>query len=199
MNKSASIDTSLYGLTKNNNGYFKSEKQRAFLISKFGEFCADDEYIVLGSGSGVAKSTTWIDTFKLSEDRSRIVSIYRRYNNSKGAKDRFIWKALSNEAYLAVLDEREAYRQDSNKRYLETLEGYNLKCAIGAVKDAIKKYREFKAFIKFLKDQPRELTAKESTFADDSLFQVKKNFTQEWEKYRTHKSEIKKYRELLGK
>lgn len=94
------IAISLYSLTKHNNGNFKSEKQRAFLTSKFGQFCADDEYIVNGAGSGVAKGTTWIDTFKLSEDRSKIVSVYRSYLTSKGAKDRFTWLAVSDDEYI---------------------------------------------------------------------------------------------------
>lgn len=192
-----SIDASLYGLTKRNNGNFKSEKQRAFLTSKFGQFCAKDEYLVLGSGMGVAKNTTWVDIFKLSADGSKIESIYRSYTSSKGAKDRFTWVAMPDDEYIIKKEadaiERERFKKEQDALYLE-----NRKEAFERTKTEVKlALDEKRAMIKYFKAKAVE--AKGNKELNDKLINdyivvsgvVQKKIAEKWACYRGLQQDIK--------
>lgn len=180
-----SIDASLYGLTKRNNGNFKSEKQRAFLTSKFGQFCAKDEYLVLGSGMGSAKNTTWVDIFKLSADGSKIESIYRSYTSSKGAKDRFTWVAMPDDEY----NDQQSKLKDSNKEFYRD-QIKSIKEHISGVRlEFSKKLIEYRKFEKFCNDSNREFDSKNARY----LFSINDIIRD----YRRFKDDIARYEKLL--
>jgi len=78
------LNASFRSLVKNNNGFFKSEKQASFLLSKCD---ADNEFVIAESAFGNA----YLDIFKCDNN-----GIYKVVRSAKKSADKVIWERDEN-------------------------------------------------------------------------------------------------------
>ena len=93
-----SISKSLFSLVKNNNGFFKSDKQAAFLLSQ----CQEEYSYVGGNGSIYGNSFF----FEFYMDQNGITSVVKHTNNDSKTQ----WMRMDDDEFASIMNLKKELR-----------------------------------------------------------------------------------------